>query len=395
MKRLLIAALRRLVPRPSVWTALRALASVLAIVRIAGAARRRPPLDRRDADLAGSFPVADISVELPTISVVVPARDEAGRIGPLLEALATAPGITVVLVVDDESTDDTAKLSVDAGAIVVPGTQLPHGWAGKAWAVHQGVRAARGEWVVTLDADTRPDPRLPQALVNRALADGLQFVSVGGSFDCPTPGAAWLHPALLTTLVYRFGPPGVVGRVSPNRQLANGQCTAFPRVPFLRAGGMQPVAGEVVEDVALARHLARRGWHVAMLDGAELLTTEMYPDGPSTFRGWARSLALPGVDPWWRQLCDLAVMVLAQVLPLPRLLRRRRDLIDVTMVAVRLGTLAGTRRSYRGGGAAYWLSPLADPIAAAALVRGIVTPRQPWRGRSYGRPSRSEARSAS
>ena len=67
-------------PRPSVWTALRALASVLAIVRIAGAARRRPPLDRRDADIAGSFPVADISVELPTISVVVPEAGFGGDV---------------------------------------------------------------------------------------------------------------------------------------------------------------------------------------------------------------------------------------------------------------------------------------------------------------------------
>lgn len=396
MKRFPIAALRRLVPRPSVWTALRALASVVAIVRIAGAARRRPPLGGADADAAASVAaMVGADVEQPTISVVVPARDEAARLGPLLDALSEAPGVTEVLVVDDESTDDTAKVAVDAGAVVVPGTQLPHGWAGKAWALHQGVRAARGEWVVTLDADTRPDPRLPQALVNRALADGLQFVSVGGSFDCPTPGAAWLHPAMLTTLLYRLGPPDVVGRAAPDQQLANGQCTTFPRVPFLRAGGMQPVAGEVVEDVALVRHLARRGWKVAMLDGAELLTTEMYPDGPSTFRGWARSLALPGVDPLWRQLVDLGVVLLAQVLPLPRLLSRRRDVIDVVMVAVRLGTLAGTRRSYRSANGAYWLSPLADGVAAAALVRGIVMPRQPWRGRSYARPSRSAGRSAS
>ena len=78
MKRLLIAALRRLVPRPSVWTALRALASVLAIVRIAGAARRRPPLDRRDADIAGSFPVAEElagrGINLPSWHQLLPAQ---------------------------------------------------------------------------------------------------------------------------------------------------------------------------------------------------------------------------------------------------------------------------------------------------------------------------------
>jgi dolichol-phosphate mannosyltransferase len=207
-----------------------------------------------------------------------------------------------------------------------------------------------------------------------------------------------VHPALLTTLVYRFGPPGALPDPDADRHMANGQCMAFPRVPFLRAGGMQPVAGEVVEDVALARHLARRGWQVTMLDGADLLTTAMYPDGPSTFRGWARSLALPGVEPWWRQLLQLGVVTFAQALPLPRLLLGRADALDLVLLAVRGGTLAGTRRAYRRTGAAYWLSPAADPAAVAALAKGIVSPRQPWRGRAHPQlatPSRSGARSAS
>ncbi len=363
------------------WTLVRLLLSAVAVARILRVRHRRSPL--RADDAAAADDLAGARVEMPTISVVVPARDEAERLGPLLDALRHAPGVTEVVVVDDQSTDDTAAMSVAAGAEVVPGTALPHGWAGKAWALQQGVRAARGEWVVTLDADTRPDPALPRALVNRALADGLQFVTIGGRFECPSPGAAWIHPALLTTLVYRFGPPGALGRVPPHRHLANGQCMAFPRVPFLRAGGMQPVAGEVVEDVALARHLAGRGWQVTMLDGADLLSTEMYPDGPGTFRGWARSLALPGVEPWHRQVVDLGVVLVAQALPLPRLLARRADVIDVALLAVRAGTLVGTRNAYRTRGIAYWSSPAADLVAVAALVWGIVRPRQPWRGRTY------------
>jgi dolichol-phosphate mannosyltransferase len=95
-------------------------------------------------------------------------------------------------------------------------------------------------------------------------------------------------------------------------------------------------------------------------------------------------LALPGVEPPRRQLVDLAVVVLAQVLPLPRLLMRRGDLVDAGLLALRLGTLVGTRRAYGRTDAAYWASPLADPIAAAAIARGITRRgRQVWRGRSY------------
>ena len=90
------------------------------------------------------------------------------------------------------------------------------------------------------------------------------------------------------------------------------------------------------------------------------------------------------MEPRHRQLVDLAVIVIAQVLPLPRLVTRRGDVVDVALACARLGTLAGTRRAYDRADTAYWLSPLADPLAALAIARGIVRPRQAWRGRYYG-----------
>jgi dolichol-phosphate mannosyltransferase len=357
--------------RPS--SIIRAALGGLAVARLVRTASRRPPVR----------PATSADGARRSISVVVPARDEAGRIGPLLEALRGAPGVTEVVVVDDQSVDGTASIAEAAGARVVPGAALPAGWAGKAWAVEQGIEAATGEWVVTLDADTRPVPSLPSALVARAETDELSFVTLGGRFECPTSGVQWLHPAMLTTLVYRFGAPGSSRPVPPGRQLANGQCMAFRRADLLAEGGMAVVADRVVEDVALARLLADRGWSVAMLDGSEVLTTRMYEDLGDAWRGWGRSLALPGVEPTWRQLLDLAVIVVAQVLPLPRLLVRRGDLLDVVLLMVRLGTLGGTAKAYERHGAAYWLSPFADAVAAVALARGIVARRQTWRGRSY------------
>ena len=107
------------------------------------------------------------------ISIVVPARDEATRIGPLLAAVVGAPGVAEVIVVDDESTDGTADVARAGGATVVTGEPLPAGWAGKAWALQQGLDAASGDWVVFLDADTRPSPELPGSLVARMIADDL------------------------------------------------------------------------------------------------------------------------------------------------------------------------------------------------------------------------------
>ncbi len=318
-----------------------------------------------------------------SISVVIPARDESQRIGPLLGALVGAPGVREVVVVDDQSSDATATVARRHGANVVVGEPLPDGWAGKAWALQQGIASATSEWVVTLDADTRPNPYLPTALVARAGGERLDFVTVAGRFECPTSSARWLHAAMLTTLVYRFGPPGSTPSHT-DRTMANGQCMAFRRAPFVDAGGMARVAGEMVEDIALARGLAGDGWRVAFLDAEELLTVRMFESFGDTWRGWGRSIALPGVEQRSRQLVDLGVVLLAQALPIPRLLTWRGDPIDGVLALARLGTLIGTRRAYDRIDAAYWLSPLADPLATIAIARGIARGRrQSWRGRTY------------
>ena len=351
--------------------------AALAVVtrRLLSAARQPAPL----AAASDHEPGAATQHDERRISVVVPARNEALRLGPLLGCLAEAPGVCEVIVVDDESTDDTASIARAASARVVRGGPLAAGWAGKAWALQQGIDAAdtASAWIVTLDADTRPSPLLANALVARMEAEGVDFATVAGSFECPTAGVGWLHPAMLTTLVYRFGAPGSQRR--PDRLLANGQCMGF------RRGTVQldVVAGHVVEDVALARSLAGSGRKVAMYTGPDLLVTRMFEDLGDTWRGWGRSLALPGVEPRPRQLGELALLIATLVVPPARLLARRGDVVDLAALAMRLGTLGGTRRSYRQVGPVYWLSPLADPCAVAAVAVSTLRRSNRWRGRSY------------
>lgn len=327
-------------------------------------------------------PVTSTTVAVPTISVVVPARDEAARIGPLLSAVVGAPGVAEVVVVDDESSDDTAIVAATGGARVVTGRPPPAGWAGKVWALQQGLDAASGEWVVMLDADTRPSPLLPAALVARALAERLDVLTVGGRFDCPTVGLRLLHPALLTTLVYRLPPPGARDPGPVHRRLANGQCVAASRELLAAAGGFGAVAHRSVEDLALVRALATAGFAVGALDAADLLTVRMYEHAGEAWHGWGRSLAMPGVETPVRRVADLVTLALTQAAPLVRVLLRRGDALDVVLLAVRAGTLAGTAPAYRRRGPAYWLSPLADVAAVAALARCTLWRPPAWRGRA-------------
>lgn len=348
-------------------------AAVLVVIRrLVGAARPAPPVAEVDDARVG---------DLPTISVVIPARNEEQRLAPCLEGLRDAPGVVEVIVVDDHSTDATATVARAHGARVVTAAALPSGWAGKSWALQQGLEAAVGQWVVTLDADTRPDPRLPAAVVARGVADEIDLLTVAGSFPCATSALAVVHPAMLTTLVMRFGPPGGVRQTDSARLLANGQCMAVPRAAFLADGGLAPVAHHMVEDVALARERAGRGRRVGFLDAATLLQVQMYDDAGEAWRGWGRSLALPGVETRGRQAFDAVTVAMVQGLPMVRLLAGRADVIDLVAGLLRLGTLVGTARAYRPRRRTYWLSPLADPVAVAALLRGIMRPDQPWRGR--------------
>ena len=286
-----------------------------------------------------------------TISVVIPARDEASRIGPCLDGLAGDPDVLEVIVVDDGSTDATAAVAAARGARVVTAGAAPAGWVGKPWALQRGLEEARGDVVVSVDADTRPRRGLAAAAAaalaaaERDVAPGADasghgaasspsgaassaaapgdgapvLVSVGARFVCSTAGERWLHPALLATLVYRYGPPDADARVAISRLMINGQCTAVRRAALLEAGGYAEAAGHMTDDAAFARGLARRGWRVVFHDGGGLIDVDMHESAAETWREWGRSIALPDVtSPAWRA-ADVAVVWLTLGLPWLRL----------------------------------------------------------------------------
>jgi dolichol-phosphate mannosyltransferase len=113
----------------------------------------------------------------PVLSVVVPVRDEAPNILPLVAeiraALAPTGATCEVVYVDDGSTDDTpARLAEAAAGPGMPLIRRRHRKScGQSAAVITGVRAARGEWIATLDGDGQNDPADIPALLARALAE--------------------------------------------------------------------------------------------------------------------------------------------------------------------------------------------------------------------------------
>jgi dolichol-phosphate mannosyltransferase len=202
---------------------------------------------------------------------------------------------------------------------------------------------------------------------------------------CDTAGERLLHPAMLATLVYRYGPPDALGSASPGRLLINGQCTAARREALIAAGGYAAAAAHLTDDAAHARALARRGWRIAFRDAGDLIAVDMHASAAETWREWGRSLALPDVTPGRWQLADLAVVWLTLGLPPLRLLARRAGRVDLALLALRWLVTLPLASAYARRGLAYWLSPLADPAAAVRLTLSALRPARTWRGRTYPR----------
>lgn len=375
--------------------ALAVLQATLAIVlvrRLAGGRTRRPPERPRPEGLAG-----------PDLTIIVATLNEAHRIGPCLQGLlAQGAPVREILVVDSGSTDGTRDL-VEAAAArdprlrLVTDPPLPAGWIGKAWALQHGTQLATTPWVLGMDADTEATAGCAAATLAAAQREGFDVVSFAPRFDGQGAAERFVQPALLVTLLYRSGAAGDA-RVTPDRVLANGQCFLVRRDLLLAHGGYEPVKDSFAEDVSLARHLARHGARVGFLDGALLYRVRSYRDVRQMWREWGRSLDLKDATTKGRQLLDTLFVVGAQGMLLPSVTalalawsaiapgpaKALLGASTAVLVLFRTIILVAIAPSYARRGITWWLSPLADPLAAVRLVLSSLRRPTNWRTRTYG-----------
>jgi len=201
----------------------------------------------------------------PSVGAVVPARDEAAILPETLPTLLAQdyPGPFSVVLVDDASTDGTAAVAaavstrVGTPLRVVSGSPPPAGWAGKVWAMAQGVAAAGGcAYLLFTDADIALEPGVVAGLVRAAAADDRALVSQMALLRCETGWERWIVPAF----VYFFAQLYPFRRVSRPRArtaAAAGGCMLVRRETLAAAGGLERIAGARIDDVALARLLKR------------------------------------------------------------------------------------------------------------------------------------------
>ncbi len=199
------------------------------------------------------------SVEL---TVLIPARNEA----QLLEATLTAlnrqgVGIKIVLI-DDQSTDDTALRASALGLDnlrIVTGTAPPADWTGKLWALQQGLPFIDTELVLLLDADIELGPGTLSSLCAKMERDDLQLASLMVWLRMESTWERLLMPAFV--YFFKLLYPFKLSNCPTNRYVAAaaGGCILLTTSVLDELGGFGSIRGALIDDCTLARAVKSRG----------------------------------------------------------------------------------------------------------------------------------------
>jgi hopene-associated glycosyltransferase HpnB len=326
-----------------------------------------------------------IPPEFPQVDIIVPARDEAQTIGPVIASLLTQDyrGEYRLILVDDNSTDGTAALAGAAANLeVITLTSKPPQWSGKLWALSRGVTQSRAPIMLFTDADIVHDPRHLSSLVAEMLRTGADMVSEMVRLNCTSLAERALVPAFVYffQMLYPFER---VNDPTSTVAAAAGGTILIRREALQRSGGIEAVKDALIDDVALAKSVKKSG-RIFLGHSALAVSIRPYPHFADIWHMISRTaftqlrhstilliLSLLGLTLIWLvppaaalagrgavALCGLAGWGLATVSYLPTLARYRRNrlwALALPMVAIfYMAATFGSALDYWRGRGARW-----------------------------------------
>lgn len=227
----------------------------------------------------------------PSVSVIIPARNEEHTLPNLLNSLSgQLSSQDEVIVVDDHSEDRTKAVAEKSAVKVLESLPTPEGWVGKTWACFQGARISSGEILVFLDADTVLEKngleKIIETYVEKDGALSIQpyhkmrnlYEQLSAFFNI----IAMAGMGTFTVLGRRIRPIGLFGPV-----------VVMKRQYYLDSGGHDKVKGEILDDVAFGSELQKKGMEVHCLGGKSTISFRMYPNGiRELINGWSKGFAM-------------------------------------------------------------------------------------------------------
>jgi chlorobactene glucosyltransferase len=241
-----------------------------------------------------------------TLSVLVPARNEENTIGNLLESLASQRVTDFeVIICNDHSTDRTAEIARSftprlRNLSIIQPPPRPDGWMGKNWACHQLSLAATGDYLLFADADVTFAPEAIAESIHAAATTNHGLITVWPRQELHR----FREKSALTTMYFTllaflpanythtrplWMPAVLYQRFKALFAAACGQFMLFRRECYDRIGGHAAVAGNVIDDVALAKNARNAGFTVLMLNGTGSVSCRMYETDEALFQGFRKN----------------------------------------------------------------------------------------------------------
>lgn len=346
-------------------------------------------------------PDASASAGSATLTVVIPAYNEAVNIGPCLRhVLDSEPPCRDwrVLVVDDASNDATAELATavlrDHGTAGIRGEVVQAGprpegehWVGKNWACTRAMEQVQSDWVLFVDADVRLKPDALRRALAQATDENADLFSLAPRLSCDCL-AEWMVQPIMASLLGLGFPIEEANDPASAVAFAAGPFMLFRRTAYDAIGGHRSLAGEVVEDLALARRIKDHGLRLRYVLGLDAVDLRMYQDLATLWEGWTKNWCL-GLDrDVLKALAAAAVVLLMFSSPWLALLATPALLLGLPalklwwMAVAALGLLAiiqqgllrvFMRRNFAIPTTLWWL------MGAGGLVVGAIGPVSVWR----------------
>lgn len=217
----------------------------------------------------------------PSVSICVPARNEAENIGDCVRsALSTDWPNFELIVVDDRSDDGTGDIAREAGGgdprlKVIEGVEPVAGWAGKPWTCLRAAKESKGAWLLFIDADVRIDSKAVQAAVETAMENDVSLLSFFGTWKLVSFWERVLIPAV-GWLIRGSVDLDRTNSVAHSEAFANGQFVLMSRKAYFAIDGHGSVRDQVLEDVRLAEVVKRNGLSAQIRPAAWAFQVRLY-----------------------------------------------------------------------------------------------------------------------
>ena len=344
-------------------------------------------------------PVSHKLDDPPLVSVCVPARDEERGIRACLKSLLEQdyPEFEVI-VVNDHSTDHTGELIhqlVEKNSRLIPldGEDLPKGWLGKPFALHQAFQKAKGEILLFTDADPVFEPNALRTAVFTMQESKLDALTLMPKAEF---GSFW-ERAVQPTIFGFIGSLTRFGKVNSQDHksaMGFGAFLMFKRSAYEAIGGHEDGKADVLEDVLIAKRLKKAGFKLLVADAKRLFSIRMYYGFREIWIGWRKNMFLAMKRSVSRALYYI-FMVLAFVLT-PYLVLGWNLLVGADLIWIGLSLFGVTMVSAATiktcdelglGRINACLFPIGAIVMTAIMINSmiqvLVFSRTEWRGRVY------------